>query len=67
MLFKHQQFPFGSLLQALKHPCTPQTGTAWDITNVAVLFEFLGLYVIAWGQAAVGTARIVIAGNLGPE
>jgi len=67
MLFKHQQFPFGSLLQALKHPCTPQAGTAGDIANVAVLFEFLGLYIIAWSQAAVGTARIVIAGDLAPE
>lgn len=46
--------------QTLKYPCAPQTRPAGDISDVAVLLEIIGLYIVAWCQAAAGAGRVIV-------
>ena len=49
------------LLQALEDARAPEAGAAADIPDMAILFEIIGLHIVAGGEGAAGAVGVVVA------
>ncbi len=51
----------------MKHTHAPEAGAAGLGVYIAVLMKFFALHIVAQGETAIETERIVIPDHLSPE